>query len=315
MKRSIGTLIKLLISAVGILYALSEISFTDAATLLRNAHVGWLLLTLFLMTASLVVRAYRWLMLLRGLGTAVPFGRLTALYFIGNFFNAITPGGLGGDVVRAFSATRDVPADVAAGTVILDRLCGILALFGMALVGLLFGRDQLPAEWFTIIITICTIGLIGGFILLEGSLIRLTSRLLTRYGDDFIVTRLINNKIMPIMLAVQGCGWAAVGRALAVSAFFNLMMVSWWWSVGRALNLGVAWGYNLIAAPIMSIAQLVSFAGLGGREMIAPSLFAGANLNETEAISLSFLIFILLRLTSLFGVPVYLFGEREKEDR
>jgi uncharacterized membrane protein YbhN (UPF0104 family) len=91
---------------------------------------------------------------------------------VGNFFNAFLPSGFGGDAVRIMEVARDVPANVAAGTVIVDRLTGLLMLFVMALVGLPFRPADFPQELFLLITAVSVAGLIGGVILLEGSLLR-----------------------------------------------------------------------------------------------------------------------------------------------
>jgi uncharacterized membrane protein YbhN (UPF0104 family) len=101
--------------------------------------VGFLLFNL-----SLVVRAYRWLLLLRGIGDTIRFQRLVSLYFAANFFNSVLPSGFSGDVVRAVEAAQDVPARTAAGTVLVDRATGLLALFLIGLSALPFRPDNFP---------------------------------------------------------------------------------------------------------------------------------------------------------------------------
>ena len=45
--------------------------------------------------------------------------------------------------------------------------------------------------------------------------------------------------------------------------------------------------YYLLIVPIMSVALMVpSIGGLGVRELVAPSLFAGANIAKSEAVAL-----------------------------
>ncbi len=275
---------------------------------MRSADPVWLLLAVGLMVSSLVIRAYRWLMLLRGLGSDVRFGRLTALYFIGNFFNAFLPSGMGGDVVRAIEATRDVPADIAAGTVIVDRMAGLLMLFAMALLALPFRPANFPDVWFLIILTISIVGLLAGWLVLDGRIIRWLATLFAKRGDN-IMTRLINQKLMPILLAVQGCGWTAVSKAFTISIVFNLMLVTWWYAAARSLGLAIDWGYHFLVVPILSIAQLIpAFGGLGPREFFAPLLYDGAGVSSEGAFALALTVFILWRFTSLLGFPVYLFS-------
>ncbi len=75
-------------------------------------------------------------------------------------------------MVRAAGAAQDVDSGVAAGTVLLDRLTGLMALFAMALVLLPFRPTGFPPQLAWTIGLICTVGLVGGVALIEGRLLR-----------------------------------------------------------------------------------------------------------------------------------------------
>ncbi len=75
-----------------------------------------------------------------------------------------------------------------------------------------------------------------------------------------------------------------------------------------AVGEPVSYFYNLLVVPIFGVALLVpTIGGLGVREMIAPILFQGASLSGATAVSVSLLVFIMLRLSGLLGAPLYLF--------
>ncbi len=304
MRKHLSTLLKIAITIIGIILVLQKVDLREVAAILTSLHWGWALLAVALMTMSLVVRAYRWQLLLNGIGVTVPFPRLVSIYFIGNFFNAFLPSGFGGDVMRVVEVARDVPTDIAAGTVLVDRLTGLLTLFAMGLIGLPFRPDGFPAAqtWSVLILSIG--GLIGGFMLLDGRLIqRLGKRLpgkLSAVGDG---------PLARLLRAIQACGWRAVWGALGVSILFNLILVAWWAVCGLALNLSISYGYYLLVVPMLSVAMLVpSVGGLGVRENITPLLFAPAGIPFQEAVALALLTFIVLRLTSLTGAPVYVWS-------
>ena len=308
LKRYGSTALKLIVTFVGLGLVLSRIAWRDVWANILGANPVWLLAAFSLMIMSLVVRAFRWRVLLRGLGeTSISFGRLITLYFIGTFFNAFLPSGMGGDVVRAYEATRDVSAETAAGTVIVDRMCGLLMLFAMALAMLPFRPDNFPENWFWVILAVAITGLVGGFLLLEGTLFRLIIAVVeSKVGENSLLYKIIK-PFKAVLAAVHGCGWGAVGRALLVSLVFNLMLTSWWFFVTQALNLDVSWSYCLLVAPIMSISLLIpSIGGLGVREALAPSLFIAAGVPEASAVALSLLVTVMLRTVSLLGGPVYL---------
>ena len=307
MSNSVSTAIKIGVTLLGLWIVFRQVPFAEVSARIQAAQWEWLLLAFILMMLSLVLRARRWRVLLIGAGATVGFGRLTQLYFIGNFFNAFLLSGMGGDVVRAVEASEDVSAEIAAGTVIVDRMTGLLALFTIALVSLPFRPDTFPNELLQLIVAVSIVGLIGGFILLDGRLIRWIETRIKTIASNSLPLRLIRKHLLPIFNTVQGCGWRAVGQAIVISLLFNVMLTTWWWLIGRALNLDVAFAYYLLIIPLLSLALLVpSFSGLGVREALAPMLLAGAGVTSEEAVALSLTVLVLLRITSLLGAPIYL---------
>jgi uncharacterized membrane protein YbhN (UPF0104 family) len=153
MRKQAVNLLKIGVTILGLYLVLREVDLASILAVLRGVNVWWVFVTFMLVNASLVLRAYRWLLLLRGVGAMVPFGRLVELYFVGNFFNMFLLSGFGGDVVRVLESARDVPGSVAAGTVILDRFTGLIMLFVMALLALPWRPDNFPAwlVWFIVV--------------------------------------------------------------------------------------------------------------------------------------------------------------------
>lgn len=296
-----GTLIKLGVTAVALLLVFREVDARAIVAQIGQAQWGWVLFAFILVNASVVLRAYRWRILLVALGAAVRFGRLVELYFAAGFFNSVLPSGLAGDVVRAVEAAQDVPTDVAAGTVIVDRLTGLLALFMLALVALPLRPAYFPTTLLAQIVVICVIGLVGGVVLLQGSLMRQAGRWVPGRLRPYW------GKVEMVLTAVSACGWRAIGGALAVSVLFNLMQIGWWWSAGKALGYDVPVTVYFYTTPLMALATLMpSIGGLGVRENLAILLFAPAGLSPDAAVSLSLLVFALERGSGLLGAPIYM---------
>ncbi len=302
-RKLISNLLKVGVTAVGLYLVFRQIDFRQTIEILLQANIYWLGGSFLLVNLGLIVRAYRWQLLLQGLGVKISFRRLVNLYFVGNFFNSFLPSGFGGDVVRILEITRDVSADVAAGTVILDRLSGLLMLFVMALVALPLQSVTLPQNLFMMLVLGAIAGTTGGFLVLDG-------RLLRRFGQwlPAPLSPVGDGPVARLLKAVQGCGWPAVWAALGVSTIFNLMLALWWYMVGRGLGLhNVPFVFYLVVIPVLSVALLIpSISGLGPRELLAPTLFAAAGVSAETAVSLSLIIFILMRIASLLGAPLYL---------
>lgn len=302
LRRHLSSLIKIGISLAGLAIVLTRIPAGQIRDELVIVSWPWLIVTFLLVTASLFLRAYRWMLLLRGLNSYIRYGRLVELYFVGNFFNAFLPSGFGGDAVRILEAARDVPANIAAGTVVVDRLTGLLTLFAMALLTLPFRPEQFPDFLALIVAVVSFSGLLVGFILFNGSLIR-------RFGGwlPAVLAPTGDGPVAKFLEAVQGCGWRAIMAAFGVSVVFNAMLIAWWTTAALSLGYSIPYTYMMLVVPILSVALLMpSISGLGVREVIAGQLFRGAGLSEAEAVALSLLVWLVMRAVSLLGAPVYI---------
>ncbi|MCB9008587.1 MAG: flippase-like domain-containing protein [Ardenticatenaceae bacterium] len=309
-RKHLSTIFKISITLLALVYVSRQVDFADIGQRLLQANLAWVLLGFFLVNSSLVVRAYRWLLLLHGIGSPIRFGRLVSLYFAANFFNSVLPSGFSGDVVRAVEAAQDVPAKTAAGTVLVDRATGLLALFMIGLAALPFRPDNFPSNLLWQTTAVCLIGLIGGFVVLEGRLVRKVGRFLPKFAQP------IWQKVDGVILAVQACGWTAVWQAMGISIIFNLMQIGWFAAAGMALGYSVPFSHYFLVIPFLSLAILLpSIGGLGIREGLAPLLFASAGLNSEQAIALTLLVFAIERISGILGAPVYLIGTIQRSQK
>ena len=301
-KKYLGNFLKIGITLVGLVIVLRQVELEMVIRTLAGVKFGWVLVSFLLVNASLVLRAFRWSLLLRGVGANIRMSRLTELYFVGNFFNMFLLSGLGGDVVRIVEAARNVPGNIATGTVLLDRFSGLLMLFVMSLFAMPFRPDGFP----DFIVGFVVIGALGGLLflllLMQGRFLRWLGHWLPgplKTEGDTPIARLLD--------AVEGCGWRAVGGALVISLIFNMVLALWWKTSSLALGLSIPYSYFLLVTPVLSVLLLVpSVSGLGMRELAAPMLFAAAGLDVGTAVSLSFLVFLTVRFSGLLGAPIYL---------
>lgn len=300
MRKHWSGLLKLAVTLIGLGIIFRQVDLDQIWQTLIRVEPLWVIAGVMLVNGSLVVRAYRWSLLLRRLGASVGLFRLTELYFVGNFFNAFLPSGFGGDVVRVVEVAKEVPTDVATGTVILDRLTGLVTLFVMALIVAPWRPDGFPASLMGMVLAGALGGLFIVWALIEGTL-------LPRIGSRFFSK---SPKVIPRLLgAVRQCGTRGVLGAMAVSVLFNLMLAGWWLTSGLALDQQISFGYYVLVMPILAVPLLLpSISGLGPRELLAPTLFAVVGVSAEVAVSLSLLVFVINRLSGLMGAPMYLFA-------
>lgn len=280
------SVLRVLISAGALAFLFWKIGLGEILAVLHRADLRYLLAAFLLFLFSLVIRAYRWLVLLRGLDPTVPFDRLLRLYFVGAFFNAFLPTTYGGDVVRALELAQDTDSSAAIGTVLLDRLTGLMMLAPMGLVVLPFQAARME-PWLVWLMLGVTVGiLVGGALLIEGRFLRwLTGRL------PFGLSLAGQGPLAKVYAAVTGCGGRAVLSAFAISLVFNLVNVVVNWLCGQAVGASIGLGYFFVVTPLLSVSGLIpSIGGWGVREAVSTAVFtptgAGANVSAALGASL-----------------------------
>ncbi len=295
-------LARVLISAGALGFLLWKIGLSQTLAVLRAADLRLLLAAFVLFLLSLVIRAARWAVLLRALGLQVPFWRLAYLYFVGAFFNSFLPTGFGGDVVRALELTQDTPTPAAVGTVLVDRMTGLLVLMAMGLAALPFSASLL-VPWLTwLLVGVAGGGLLAGGLLLEGRLLRRATGWLPEK-----LSLAGSGPLGRLYAAITGCGWRAVGQALGISLVFNLMNILINFLCGRAVGIGLSLGYFFITAPLISISLMIpiSVGGVGVRDWTVVALFNPAGIDSNTAAGMSLSIYAVSAAAGLMGGLMY----------
>ena len=138
LRKALVPLVQLLITA-GILAFVfrEEKQRAEIAAALRMADVKWLLRGLLVYGCVELLASVRWKILLAIQGLDRGWLHATRLLMISVFFNLFTPGLIGGDAVRLFYLTREMPecgASPAFAAVMMDRIIGLLSLLFLAAV-------------------------------------------------------------------------------------------------------------------------------------------------------------------------------------
>lgn len=306
-RRLWANLFRVALSTTALILLLSEVGGADVLEILRYADLKRLGAAGLLFLLGIVIRVFRWRALLHGLGMTPPLRLLLKLYLVGNFFNTVLPSGFGGDVVRVVELAqqeRATPrgASAAAGTVIVDRLTGILSLMALGLVVLPFTRDLAP--WLVwMFVVIAGGGLVGGGLLLEGKLLRRITAYLPR-----ALSLAGQGKLADIYAAVTGSGVRAIWLALALSTLFNLVNIAIYWLCGLAVGITVPLGFYFIFVPLLSLTLLVpvSVGGLGARDWVAQPLLGSVGVPDAVAAAMTLSVYAVTLAVGLIGLGIYL---------
>jgi uncharacterized protein (TIRG00374 family) len=125
----------LLAVGVLVLYGLLRTVHPDqVVSAIRGANPGWIALGLGAYLAFIVIRGWRWLVILKASAPAATFGDATAVTAIGFAVNAVSPFKLG-ELLRIGTIAPRVRIGVgeATATVVVERVLDVLALLVIAL--------------------------------------------------------------------------------------------------------------------------------------------------------------------------------------
>ncbi len=105
---------------------------------LNDLSARWLALALLISIPQVVLSAWRWRLTARYMGLSLPLPTAVSEYYLSTFLNQVLPGGVTGDLGRAWRhGARDAAHGAALRAVIIERASGQAALLLVALVTLL----------------------------------------------------------------------------------------------------------------------------------------------------------------------------------
>jgi glycosyltransferase 2 family protein len=273
------------------------------AEAIGGADAGWVGLAFALMMGSLVISAFRWEVFLRSLDLELAPGPTMRLTFVGAFFNAFLPTGVGGDAYKAMRVRGpDVPLSKTLASVLLDRIAGIVCLAALGLaaaIARLAAGDDGPVVPVASLISLGVLTAAGVLVLFGEKILRTgrstwfglrprlqrTGRALTEAGTHPRSVR-------------WGLLWGVATQVLAVAGHLAL---------ARALSLAVpaaALTLGLVIATVAATAP-ITINGLGFREGAWVWMLGLYGVRGDTALAYALLILGIFLATSAIGGVVY----------
>jgi uncharacterized membrane protein YbhN (UPF0104 family) len=289
--------------------ALGWLLFTGNISLARVAAVRldrWSLCLVGVLFLCLACQAARWWCLLRFHGISIPIAKTFRFCWIGNFFQVVLPGGVGGEFARMYYLIRNDPSSRIRGilSVVADRLTGIYLFFLFAAVAFLFLSPEVKTNPFFRYYSLFAVAVVIG--------VPLMLSLLFSERFRFVLT----NKLPYVKPGVadalvhayrQHIGW--VLPALCLSAVANLCLVVGFWCAGACISLPVPFPMVLVNVPLVVVANSlpISPGGIGVGESAAFAVFKQSGyLAGGELMILVRVVISLLRLPGL----VFFLGQK-----
>jgi len=281
----------------------------DTKTLLNIlsfANPYYVLLTFLLVILGIVIRAYKWQILLVAQGVNIPLFRLVPFYFIGTFFSSFLPTNIGGDVMRIYITSKYSKKGVESlSSVFMERITGLFALVIVAFMALAFGyRMGIDKNTASIIILLLICCLCFLVVLFNRSTLSKVSRLFDLLGKSQLREHVrhicesidIYKKNKSILL-----------KSVTMSFIFQGVSVLSIYMVSLSLGLDISPLYFFLFVPIIHIVTMapISLNGIGVREGAFIFFFTKTGASYPEAFSMSILTYAIVLATRLIGGIFY----------
>jgi len=301
---------------------------TGLLTMIRQAN-GWLLLlAVLIFPVTFVVTSIRWDMLLRALDIRISLARAFVLNMVGAFYNSFMVGSTGGDILKAYYASKHTTHRTRAVlSVVVDRMIGLLALVlmggVMATIQYATAGPTDPAGHacgrIALVSAAVLIAAALGFLVLGRPAWRRAT------GTEFLLRKLPKQK--QVQNAVQTMeiyarrpllvlGTLLMTLPVHVTVVLSAMLAS------KAFGLTISPLYYFVAVPVIVLVGAIPISpqGAGVMEYFAILLLArqGATVSQAFALTMSIrMVQILWNLTG--GIFVFRGGyhqptERERAD-
>jgi uncharacterized membrane protein YbhN (UPF0104 family) len=268
LKKLLLNAVKILISIALLYFVFKKIPFRDVARLWSAINVFYVLLAAVFFLGSQVLSTKRLEIYLHSNDFNLDFRSNLELYFLGMFYNFFIPGGIGGDAYKVYILNKKFgwSAKKITSSLFNDRLSGLLAICVLILAfsAFLFGN-----QWIILIIALIIIGIAFTFLI--------TKNFFSTYKDIFFKT-------------------------FSISVLIQLLQVICFILIMKSLELNDNFTIYTVTFLGSSVLSLVSFAGIGVREMLFLQASKYFNFDPSVSVSASLLFTVITAFFSFFGI-------------
>lgn len=254
--------------------------------LVREANPLYLLIALMLLPISYLITSRRWHMLLETVDIHMGQGRSFVLNMVGSFYNSFMPGSTGGDLVKAYYASRHTTHRTrAVMSVIIDRILGLLAL-------IILGGVMAAVQWQ--IPTCRHVAIASGLLILAtcvGLFVFYHPDLRRRSGLEWTLKRLpMQHTIHRAIETMEMYGrrpWVSLAAIVMTFPVHMTTIISATFA-GKAFGLPLTAMYYWAVVPVITLAGAIPISpqGAGVMEPLAVELTRTQGVTVSQAFAL-----------------------------
>ncbi len=306
MKRPLLVLLKIAVIAVCFRVILTRVNLHDVAERLAGASVPLMLASLVTVLLEPVVLAAKWNLLLRKKQINIPIARLVRIVFTSNFLSLLVPVSVGADALRILMLKGEQQSGThSAGSLVADRVLGIIALVGTAAVGTALTWSSLPDRRVLVSVAIVAALVLAMVVVLVSPLPGLFLRLVRRRLRDGSLPARIAGRVEEVHDSLVS--FRSMPGTLAPVLLLNVVIqilrtvgiVFLFHAVGRPVPLIQA----LAFVPMIVMLSLlpISYFGLGVKEGGFLYFFGQAGVPGPDCLTVSFITYVLIFAAMLPG--------------
>lgn len=311
-------LLRLLVSLGLMIYLCLSINWAQARESIVRSDKILLMTVPFITLGGLMLSALRWKTILVDSQVHFPWFKAFRGYVLGLFYGTFLPGVLGGDAIRIALCIYETrcSAGISAAAVLLERIGGVISLFC-----LLFFVNITSPNLFSVLLTIQDHQLISavGICGLVGVLVMVATRSTWLRPLPDSSSGSIRGKIMHFLYVFVSTFGSLKNRSLLVILVYCILFQTFdifaTFVLSRAIGLQLNLLVFFIVIPLTYLVLMLPFSlgGLGLREGTMAFLLSHFGVSFSDAVMLSFLIYLNRMLIGLLGGTWQMIGVMGKD--
>lgn len=309
-------IIKATISIGLLIYLIWLIDWERAIRIMRDADLSFLFVVPFFTLCGLCIASIRWIRVLNDTHVRISFKEALYGYLLGAFYSIFLPGVIGGDAIRIGVCKQKAkcPLSAAISSVLVERSLGVLAL----LCFILFSCLIFPASFSTLtffkqnpFLRFSAVPIIVLFIsVVLGS--RVILKWIPKSGGQGISVFFSSG-----VSAIAGLKWKTLGIAFCLSALFQStdILGTFLLSKSIGINVSVIVLYGIVPVVYLITVLPISLGGIGVREGAFVVILSQFGVMTSDAVTLSFLVYLNRLLIGGVGWGVHSFESLSKRKK
>lgn len=309
MKDRILLALRILVSLafIGLLVWFFRKDLPDVLAVLKNINPFFFGIAVVLNVLVLAVISVRLKKIFSVQGLHLKLGEAIYLTFIGSFFNNFLPTSVGGDLVKAYYATKKSTRKLESfSAVFFDRFFGFLSIGILAFLGVLFLNKDIKDTnllWGSALFSAIVL---SAFIFFLNK--RLTKKLFARLLDLSVFRE--GSKLRKLYNALNTYKEhkIIIAQLIGISLLAQLIAVVAIYIIIKSLSQEIPFLTLFLIIPLVSVASMMpSINGLGVREG-AFVYFLTEFISRESAVAVSILYLAIILIMSFIGGILYLFS-------